>query len=205
MEEARVASHQKGAQKAGALIVFVDESGFSQRPSVRRTWAPKGCTPVTDDHVNWKTLSGMGAIGWRPKEAHTRLFLSLRQQSIKQDQIVEFLGSLRRHVRSQIVLLWDRLSIHRGGAVKRYIAHRREWLRAEYFPPYAPELNPVENLWANLDSRELANHAADALHDLARRIDTGKRRVRRADLGLSFIKHAGLLSEKEFTLLRETH
>ncbi len=41
-----VASRKKNARRRRALIVFQDESGISQRPSVRRTWAPRGHTPV---------------------------------------------------------------------------------------------------------------------------------------------------------------
>jgi len=68
------------------------------------------------------------------------------------------------------------------------------WLRVKYFPPYAPELNRVEQLWANLRYQGLADHAADDLDDIHRWVDNGKRRVRKRDLGLGFIKHAGLIS-----------
>jgi len=42
------------------MIVFVDESGLSQRPHRCRMWAPRGQTPVLDynfDYFNWKSLS----------------------------------------------------------------------------------------------------------------------------------------------------
>jgi hypothetical protein len=34
------------AGKRHAYIVFVDESGFMLAPLRRRTWAPRGCTPI---------------------------------------------------------------------------------------------------------------------------------------------------------------
>ena len=36
---------KKGAIKRGAKLAFLDESGFSLKPSIRRTWAPRGRTP----------------------------------------------------------------------------------------------------------------------------------------------------------------
>ena len=114
MAAPKLAAHKKGAVRAGATVVFVDESGFSQRPSVRRTWAPRGQTPVLREHFNWKRLSASGAIAWRPDQPRTRLFLSLRPGAIASEQVVDFLGQLRRHVRGKVVLLWDGLPAHRA-------------------------------------------------------------------------------------------
>lgn len=44
------------------LIVFIDESGLSERPTRVRTWAPKGCTPVVQFHFNWKHVSAIAGL-----------------------------------------------------------------------------------------------------------------------------------------------
>ena len=41
--------------------------------------------------------------------------------------------------------------------MRAYVDSQRDWLQAERLPAYAPELNPVEYLWANLKDMELAN------------------------------------------------
>ena len=47
----------------GAVIVFWDESGASLLPVTRRTWAPRGHTPVIRHHFNWKRVSmAAGAV-----------------------------------------------------------------------------------------------------------------------------------------------
>ena len=51
---------KKKPEKKGRTIVFIDESGLSERPHRCRTWAPKGRTPVLQYHFNWKTLVGDG-------------------------------------------------------------------------------------------------------------------------------------------------
>jgi len=45
MEEG-LGGRKKNFTRLGAHLVFCDESGFLLIPSVRKTWAPKGKTPV---------------------------------------------------------------------------------------------------------------------------------------------------------------
>jgi transposase len=163
---------------------------------VRRTWAPRARTPVLEEHFNWQKLSATGGVAWQPGQPRTRLFLSLDPGSIKAEEVICFLRSLRRHVSQPVVLLWDRLPGHRSRQVQDYIAAHSDWLHQEWLPPYAPELNPVEYLWANLDNKHLANFLPDDLAELAGELRRAIRRVRRnPDIGLSFIEAAGLISK----------
>lgn len=91
MAQRRLATHIKGAQANGATVIFIDETGFSQRPNVRRTYAPRGQTPAFREHFNWKRLSAIGAVAWRPGQATTRLLLSARPGSISTPEVIEFL------------------------------------------------------------------------------------------------------------------
>jgi transposase len=193
MVEGDVARHKKGAQKSRATIVFLDESGFSERPSIRRTWAPRGRTPVLRLPFNWKRLSAIGALAATPAGRKSRAFLSLRPGAVTSEEVIEFLANLRRHVRGKVVLVWDGLGAHKSKRTKEYLAARRRWLRVEPLPPYAPELNPVECLWAYLGATTLANYSADGLEDLADAVQRGMRGLRRRhDQGRQFLRHSGL-------------
>ena len=44
------------------MIVFWDESGVSLLPVTRRTWAPRGVTPVICHRFNWKRVSMAAAL-----------------------------------------------------------------------------------------------------------------------------------------------
>ena len=59
-----MAGVKKKAKNEGRTIVFIDESGLSERPHRCRTWAPRGQTPVLQYHFNWKTLSAMAGVTW---------------------------------------------------------------------------------------------------------------------------------------------
>jgi hypothetical protein len=60
-------------------------------------------------------------------------------------------------------------------------------------PRYAPELNPVEALWATLKGLELANLAGDTLDHVVAAAERGIRRIQSTPhLAFSFLRHCGL-------------
>lgn len=61
-------------------------------------------------------------------------------------------------------MVWDRLSTHISKTMKALVAER-DWLTVVLLPGYAPDLNPVEGLWAHI-KRSLANLAARTLGEL---------------------------------------
>jgi transposase len=187
-----VGQQKRGATKQGAWIVHLDESGFSERPNVRRTWSPKGKTPLLRTPFNWKRMSAIGAIALSPDRRRVRTFLHLHPGPIRAPQVVAFLRSLRRHLPGKVLLVWDRLGAHRSRLVKDYLAGQQRWLEVEWLPAYAPELNPVEYLWHHLKSGSSAHFCADGLSDLSAQVKRRLRRVRRSDLAWSFLKHSGL-------------
>lgn len=177
--------------KAG--LGFLDESGFSQRPPIRATWAPRGQTPELVEPFNWKTLSGIAAMLTDPGGRRFRWLLGLHRGSIRSAQVVCFLKALQRDRRRPVLLLWDRLPAHRSRVVEQTLAGQKAWLRLEWLPAYAPELNPVELLWNHLDTTALANTPVEDLVRLARRLHRGLRQLRaRPAVTRGFLKHTHL-------------
>ena len=171
---------------------------------MRRTWAPRGQTPVLVGNFNCKRLSATGAIAWRPDQDDTRLFLSLRPGALNSEDAVEFLRNLRRHLRGPVVVLWDGLPAHRSRRVAEFVQSQAPWLRLVRLPAYAPELNPVEYLWAHLKNGPTANFAPDNLGELQEHLYGATRRLRRRDpIGLGYLKHAGLVDTAESSLTRK--
>jgi transposase len=183
-----VADGKKNAARLGQTIVFVDESGLSERPHRCRTWAPRGETPVLQYHFNWKWLSAMAGITW------WTFYFRLFPGTIRSPQVVVFLDHLLRHVSGPIVVIWDRLGTHRSRLVREFVAAQRGRLTLEYLPAYAPELNPVEYIWGHWKLHELPNFCPrdfDQLSHSARRALTRMRR--RPTLVRAFWQQAQLL------------
>ncbi len=176
------------ARKRHAYIVFVDESGFMISPLLRRTWAPRGCTPVVKISEPHGRISVIGAITISPERRHSSFYfqLSADNANFRGDSVVQFIENVRHKVRGPITLLWNQTLIHRARPVTDSFAkHRR--LVVEALPPYAPELNEVDNLWSYVKYNRLPNYTPRSLHELRERITAEFYRLRkRPDLLRSF-------------------
>jgi transposase len=168
-----VAGSKKNAAKQGRTIVFIDESGLSERPHRCRTWAPKGQTPVLQYHFNWKTLSAMAGVSF------WNFYFRLFPGSIKSPQVVLFLKHLMIHIDGKLLIIWDGLPAHRSRLVKDFVASTKGKLMVERLPAYAPELNPVEYLWGHWKHHELPNLCAKNLGELSSYARKAIKRMRR--------------------------
>jgi transposase len=189
-----VAQGKKNARRRRAWIVFQDESGVSQRPPVRRTWAPRGETPVLTYAFNWKKLSIALAVGFRWDFRRSGLFFETRPGSYNDHTLIEFLNDLKREFRGRrVILIWDGLPSHKSRPMQAYLRAQRSWLTVERLPGYAPDLNPAELVWGNVKGCELANLCADNLAEVEQELRRGLRRVRRSPtLAFAFLHHTGL-------------
>jgi hypothetical protein len=190
-----VAPDQKRARAESAWLVFFDESAVSLIPPVRRTWSPRGRTPILRHRFGWKKASMAAALGYWPDGTAARLCFHLQQPSYTTDTLIEVLDQLGTFYSGQrVVLIWDGLSAHWSHRMRAWLDSQRDWLlRVERLPAYAPELNPVEYLWANLKDVELANRLTTTLVEVADATEQGIQRVcKHEDLVLGFLAHTGL-------------
>ena len=194
MEGGDLARGKKKAELWRAWIVFLDESGISQKPSVRRTWAPRGKTPVLRHNFNWKKLSICSVLGYRWDGTQSRLFFRIVPDSYNDVKLIDFLIQLRKEFRHRrLILLWDGLPSHRSRQMTAYLEDQRQWLSVVRLPAYAPELNAVESVWSNIQGKELANLCTEDLGEKVMGVRDGFIRIHsQKRLPHSFLKHAGL-------------
>ena len=157
--------------------MFLDESGFSLTPTVKRTWAPKGHTPQLSHWFKRDKLSAISALTVSPQHRHVGLALRLAtNRALNGLDVRAFLQALLHHLRGAVVLLWDRGTIHTRREVHVYLAdHPR--VSPYAFPPYAPELNPAEHIWNQADGA-LANGAPQHVDQLRGRLHQTIRKLR---------------------------
>jgi putative transposase len=149
----------------GAHIVFADESGFLLIPSVVRTWAPEGQTPIHRHRQGRRDkISVISGISLSPKRQQLGLYYLLFFDNIGQQEVCVFLRELLRHLRGQVIVLLDNSSTHKGEPLQRLL-YQHPRLAIEYFPSYAPQLNPDEGVWS-LAKRDLANSCPKNVNEL---------------------------------------
>jgi transposase len=108
---------------------------------------------------------------------------------------VDFLSALVRHIRRPLIVVWDRLPAHRSSLVRDYIESLGGRIQVEYLPAYAPELNPVEYIWAYWKQHELPNVCPKDFWQLSEGARRTLRRMRRRPrLITAFWKQASLWS-----------
>ena len=124
-------------------------------------------------HFNYKVLSAVaGMTFWS-------FYFQLFPRSIRSPMVIEFLGHLKRHLRGSVLVIWDRLSAHTSHMTQQWIEAQKGWIRTEYLPAYAPELNPVEYLWGYWKKVELPNVCPRDWWELNDRARRTLKRIRR--------------------------
>jgi transposase len=102
-------------------------------------------------NFNWKKLSMIAGLTlWN---LHFELFT----ENIKSEHVIVFLEKLKKAIPGKMLVVWDGLASHRSRLVKEYLATEPGRIELLRLPPYAPELNPVEYIWAYLKHHELPN------------------------------------------------
>jgi len=88
--------------------------------------------------------------------------------------------------------VWDRFQPHRSKKVQKLIVANPR-LHIDFFPPYAPELNPVEYVWAHTKMNPMANMTAMELDALTINTRGNMRSLQKKQpLLRSFFKKSGL-------------
>jgi len=160
------------------------------QPLVRRTWAPRGKTPVHRSWARHDRRSVISALTVSPRRRRIGLHFAIYPNNIRTPESGGFIRALRRKIGTKLLLVWDRLNVHRSAAKE---LQRRGDLPIEWLPPYAPDLNPVEQVWNNSKYGTLANYLPKDLFDL--HCATAVAITRQADqqaLLRSYFRHAGL-------------
>jgi transposase len=186
------------ARRRGAHLVFLDESGYMLTPTVRRTWAPRGQTPILSSWDRRDRMSAISAITVSPTNGRVNLYFDVLADNanVTAADVVDFLRQLRSRLRGPLTIVWDGSNTHsRSTAVRAFLADH-PGVVAETLPPYAPELNPDELVWgwskhgrlANLaaaDTGWLRDHVIGELVDLKGRPQLLRSFIRRTGLSLA--------------------
>jgi transposase len=186
MGEGRLATDKKKALSTGAEIVFVDETGFSFRSPVARTWAPRGEPPVLRRVDKRRALSTCCAL-----TVSGRILRLHFESSIGGQQMCVVLQHLVRQIGGAMILIWDGLKAHYAAVVKEYLSRHPE-ISIEGLPAYAPEINAEEYCHGYI-KRRMSNAIPQSVEDIRFHVDREIRRLRRKPhIIQTFFLRAGL-------------
>jgi transposase len=182
------------ASSRHAHLVFIDESGFMLAPTVRRTYAPRGCGLVIKVNDRHAKISAIAAIVVSPVHRSARIIYQLSDDyaNFNGANIAAFLRRLSDEVNNRMTIIWDSIRIHSAEPVKELLTCRSTFV-LEQFPPNAAGLNPVDGVWSYIKYGRLSNYTPFDLGELRKTLRAELRRLRKhPELLLSFIRRTGL-------------
>ena len=107
-----------------------------------------------------------------------KLITRAHRRSLRGEEVIAFLKTLLARFAGPLILIWDQHPIHQRKHVQAFIAQHPR-LHVYELPTSAPELNPVEWVWQQVDDM-LANTAPRDRHELRRNVMTAVARVKRS-------------------------
>jgi transposase len=164
MENQRSSSFKKKAIDEDYDIYYHDEATLQLCANVVKTYSPRGETPILAlyDTKGYQYVCIASSISVTGK-----LFYQIRDNSFKGDGIIEYLKSLLGTTNRKILLIWDNATWHKSQNVIDFLnteLGKRLWVANT--PPYSPECNPDELVWANLKKVQIPNRVAKNVKEL---------------------------------------
>ena len=130
-------------------LVFVDESGCDKRIGFRRTgWSPLGTAPVQVSKFHrdqrYQILPAYAQDGI----ILSRVFQGSTDASVFEDFIEQLLQHCGKWPGPTSVLVMDNASFHHSYRIEQMCSEAG--VKLVYLPPYSPDLNPIEEFFAEL-------------------------------------------------------
>lgn len=147
------------------------------QPTIRKTWAPRGQTPILKCYDRRDRLTVVSALSISPQRRRLGLLFDILDHNLTAEDFDLFVARLLRKIRGPVTLVIDRLGAHRS-AVRSLQTRYGSRLEVEWLPPYAPELNPTEHVWGHTKNGELANFIPDDVFHLGQKVASRLRKTR---------------------------
>jgi transposase len=134
---------RRKAKKHRATIFFLDEAGFDSEPRLGRTYGLKGQTPVVPTTGQRQKVNVISAV-----TASGAFWCQVYTERLNAQLFVVFLRDFMRGRSGPVYLVVDGHPTHKANAVKNLVKEMEGRLELYFLPPYAPDLNPDEFVWA---------------------------------------------------------
>lgn len=146
-------------------IYAMDESYIRLESQNRRSWSPKGVSPILErnnPHV------GVNIVGASKIHGSFETFADIysSDHSITNKEVCKFFDYLLDiNEGKKVYIIMDNAGSHNCAAMQKYL-NSKENLVLINLPPYSPDLNPQENLWNQLKNCIFRNRARANIEEL---------------------------------------
>ena len=114
---------------------------------MRRTWAPRGRTPLLRHRQRRDRISVISGVSVSPRRRRYGLYFLLATKNLQHPEVCQFLRQLLRHLRGPVIVIWDNGKIHGGDAIRalqaRYPSSSESETSAPTATPVAKSINAL--------------------------------------------------------------
>jgi transposase len=157
---------KRRAKRLGAKIFFLDEAGFQSDPPLARTYGLKGHTPVVTTSGQRQSLNVISAVN-----ARGEFWAATYAGKLNAESFLAFLQDFLRSVTGKVFLVVDGHPAHKAKVVLKYVQGLYGKLELHFLPPYAPDLNPDEFVWAHMKNNGVSKRPLKRNESLQQRIE----------------------------------
>lgn len=139
-------------------VWFQDEARIGQQGTLTHVWAERGSRPTAVKQTEYQWVHLFAAVN--PLTGHSSAMLAPHMNTRYMNAHLQFISEAAGTA-TQVVLVLDGAGWHVAKALK--VPSNITLLP---LPPYSPELNPIERVWAYLRSHFLSNRVYQDYDDL---------------------------------------
>jgi len=139
--------------------LFGDESEALTHPYLARAWARRGPDLRVPAPGQAKKVAMLGSLDHLTRQliVHTSPTKRSSDFVVHLEQIDRLYGPKPGRAIKPVVLVEDNGPIHVSKLTLAALDARKHWLKVEWLPKYAPELNDIEVVWHDLKAHHLAH------------------------------------------------
>lgn len=151
---------------SNAVLYVMDETGLRTESDNRRSWSPKGLSPILESNGSHAGLNIIGATEIT-KNYDTISDVYSADHSITNVEIEAFMDHLLElNPNKKVYLVLDNAPTHNNKKIQSYWSKHTEQLVLINTARYSPQLNPQENIWKLLKDKIFSTKARADIDDL---------------------------------------
>lgn len=153
-------------------IFTSDETRIMWEAITRRAWLKKGVKTVIRVERKRESQNYIGFLNLKSNKFSIHRLSWQNQKEV----LVSLKKLLKKYPKKKICIIWDNASFHKGKIIRNALGRGNilEKVHLIPLPPYAPDMNPVENVWGKL-KKDISNKQFSNFNVTKRRFESKAR------------------------------
>jgi transposase len=157
----------RAAHTKKALLLFGDEASFPQWGTLTSTWARRGQQPQGKTSGKRKGSKVFGLIDYFSGPC----FYQGQDGRLNSAASIALLTRVLAQTTQPIILIQDGAKYHTSTETKAFFAQQTARLQVVQLPTYAPDDNPIEQLWKKIKQQETHLHYFPTFEALTEKVE----------------------------------